>query len=120
MRAAEAWTHTHPHLSSSLGEKPRTLPSVPQTRKPSFPSRIILVEFHRESLSSLSTTYTVSDFASVPEKEAALRLNLEVPTGSVWSMKLVEAGPGPKDRFLPDTTHAGHWSTQQPKATTKS
>ena len=26
-----------------------------------------------------------------------------MPTGSVWSVKLVEAGPGPKDRFLPNS-----------------
>ena len=42
----------------------------------------------------------VSDSASVPGKEAAVRLKLEVPTGSVWSVKLVEAGPGPRP-FVP-------------------
>lgn len=38
----------------------------------------------------------VLDSASVPGKGAAVRLKLEVPTGSVWSVKLVEAGPGPR------------------------
>lgn len=45
----------------------------------------------------------VSDSAPVPGKEAALRLNLEVPTGSVWSVKLVEARPGPRDPFQPNS-----------------
>lgn len=105
MRGAESWTHrvytfVDPQIytsAPSLGKGPECCLLFPKPEGHPFRAREPWYKSIETSFPACrSMTSMVSDSASVPGKKAALRLNLEAHTGSVWSVKLVEAWRGPR------------------------